>query len=309
MENRGSEPTITSSAFHWGTNRPFTHDYRTVVQQQLVAGEPVSYPAGFHTYALDWLEDQLRFYVDDVHTGTLYNDEVGEFLPRLTVPMQLVINTAIGGDFLPNPDESTVWPQRFLVDWVRVYDQSPEPAVHTFSNGDFEAEGGTLAGWHAFGNRVTDTPNVSAHREAVLDGKASLKLFGQFSGSANYSGVAQGISVRGGDEVRAKLSAHVRSADSIAGTDNSVTMKIEFYKRFGDFFGGPAMLGAKELVIADGRTPNDEWITHELAAEVPEGAVEARLAIVFTQPTNQPGAVQVDGVEFAVVDDQNAGAD
>ena len=75
-------------------------------------------------------------------------------------PMRLVINTAIGGDFLPPPDETTVWPQEFLVDWVRVYEPADGPGDRKFTNGDFEAGGGTLAGWHVFGNRVDGDPNV-----------------------------------------------------------------------------------------------------------------------------------------------------
>ncbi len=299
MENRGNQPTITSSAFHWGTSSPYSHAFRAIEQQTSLAGALVSYPAGFHTYAAEWLEDQLRFYVDDVHTGTFYSDEVGDFLPRLTAPMRLMINTAIGGDFLPPPDETTVWPQRFLVDWVRVYEPAETIGEHVFANGSFEAGGGTAAGWHVFGNRVNGDPNVLVHREAVRDGKSSLKLSGQSSGGENYSGVSQGISVSGGERMRAKLQSFVRSQESLANTRNRAFMKIEFYNRRGDYFGGPAMLGVEERMIADAATPSDAWQSHELVAMVPDGAVEARLSIVFAQSANEPGAVHVDAIEFS----------
>ena len=245
MENHGHRPTVTASACHWGPRTPSSQNELVIEQQTSLAGKLVSYPDGFHVYAVEWLDDQLRFYVDDVYHAILYSDEVGGFFSRQTAPMQLAIGTAIAN--APS-DDSTIWPQRFLVDWVRVYEPSDRPAVHKFSNGSFEANGGTLAGWHVFGSRINGEPNVLAHREAVKDGNASLKLFGQHSGGGSYSGVSQGISVSGGHSVRAKLSVMVRSSDGIARTDNRATMKIEFYNRFGDYFGGPAMLGFEERV-------------------------------------------------------------
>lgn len=302
MENRGQRPTITASACRWGPGTPSSPERIVIEQQTSLAGKLVSYPEGFHTYAVEWLDDQLRFYVDDVYHGILYSDEVGNFFSRHTEPMTLAIGTAIGGDSLPPPDDTADWPQRFLIDWVRVYEPSVMPAAVIFQNGNFEANGGTLAGWHVFGSRVNGDPNVLAHREAVKDGKASLKLSGQQSGSISHSGVSQGISISGGQRVRAKLNAFVRSTDSIAKTDNHATMKIEFYKRFGDYFGGPAMLGFEERVIADGSSPNDVWHDHELVAKAPSGTIEARFSIVFAQPNNEPGAVHIDGVEVAPIE-------
>ena len=217
--------------------------------------------------------------------------------------MRLMINTAIGGDFLPAPDESTEWPQRFLVDWVRVYEPADNIDERVFTNGDFEVDGGTLTGWHAFGNRIGDEPNIVANHDAAKTGHASLKLSGQRSGGENYSGASQGFGVESGGRVTARLAALVRSPESLAGTSSRAYMKIEFYNNWGDFFGGPAMLGVEERLIADGTTPVDEWNVHEISADVPAGAVEARLSIVYAERADGPGAVRVDAVEFARVAD------
>lgn len=299
MENRGNQPALTSSAFHWGTQTPYTHDYHAVEQQMSVDGKLVSYPDGFHIYAVEWCEDQIRLFIDDVHHATFYSDECGDYFSKLHAPMRLVINTAIGGHFLPPPDESTVWPQEFLIDWVRVYEPADGAAHREFINGSFDVNGGSLAGWHVFGNRVNDDCNVAVVHGPDGNGDAALVISGQSSGGENYSGVSQGISVKGGERVRAKLDALVRAEESLANTKNSASMKVEFYDRWGDYFGGPAMLGVKELRIADGQTPTNDWKTHELLVDVPDGAVEARLSIVFAQTANEPGAVRVDTVEFA----------
>ena len=178
MENRGNQPTITSSAFHWGTRNPDSHESFGTEQQTAIGEDLVSYADGFHTFACEWVENQLRFYVDGMHHATYYNDELGYFLPKLSAPMRLTISTAIGGDFLPSPDETTAWPQRFLVDWVRVYELAEEPGDRAFSNGGFDEYGGSPAGWHIFGNIIDGKPNVLVHREAVRNGTHALKISG-----------------------------------------------------------------------------------------------------------------------------------
>ncbi|MGE3244625.1 MAG: glycoside hydrolase family 30 beta sandwich domain-containing protein, partial [Pirellulales bacterium] len=130
-----------------------------------------------------------------------------------------------------------------------------------FDDGGYQAGGGSLDAWTPFGNT---TSNVTVQNQAVLAGDKSLKLFGQFNGSANTSGVFQGITVEAGDALTASLSAFVRSADSIAGTNNLAEMKIEFYNQHGAAFGSANFLGEEKLLVADGTSPNDEWLQRQL---------------------------------------------
>ncbi|HWN07073.1 MAG TPA: glycoside hydrolase family 97 catalytic domain-containing protein [Steroidobacteraceae bacterium] len=298
MENRGDQPTITSSSVRWGTQNPDSHESFGTAQQTGIDGQLVSYDEGFHTFACEWVDNQLRFYVDDMHHATYYNDEVGYLLPSFTAPMRLAIDTAVGGDFLPPPDATTVWPQRLLVDWVRVYELADEPGSRTFRNGGFDENGGSPAGWHIFGNIVDGKPNVLVHREAVRDGTHALKISGQGIGGGNYSGTSQSISVASGERVRARLAALVRSQEKLTDPNDRASMKIEFYNHWADYFGGPAMLGVQERAIADAATPTNSWHDYELEAVVPVGAIEARLTLVFGQASDEPGAVYIDAVEF-----------
>ncbi len=296
MENRGDQSTLSSSAFHYGTNPPFSHSFVYEEQQTTRFGQPDDYHSGMHTYAVEWEGDQLRFYVDDVHHYTVYDDQVGGFLSGSVAPMNLIINTAIGGWFLDNPDGSTVWPQRMLVDSVKVYERGPIPTPIAQRNAGFEENGGSLAGWSPFG---VEGGNVSVSSEAVLGGVAAAKLFGRFTGGKNYSGLTQSISVEPGQEVTAVANALVRSADGLAGTDNSVTMKIEFYSTLNGRFGSPEMVGEQAATIADAGVEEDAWFDHALSAVVPKGAVEARLSFVFIQPSDEGGALFLDDIEFA----------
>lgn len=297
MENRGTQPHLTSSAYHYGTSSPYNHQYKYSEQTTARFGQPVNFHEGFHTFGVDWDKTKLRFYVDDVHYYTLYDSDVGGFLSSRTAPMQTVLNTAVGGEFLlenGQPDATTIFPQKFLIDYVRVFERNDAPL--RLQNGRFEANDGSLAGWTVFGNRI-NMNNVSVHDEAVVDGVASLKLFGQSAGT-NYSGVSQGISVSAGDQVTAAVESFIRSQDSISGTNNSVQLKIEFYSDFGGKYGTPTMLGEFAETIVDGSSSNNVWQPHDLTATAPAGAVEARVAIVFTQVARGAGAVHFDNISF-----------
>jgi len=169
-----------------------------------------------------------------------------------------------------------------------------------FDDGGFHQGGGSLDAWTLFGN---NNGNVTAATEAVLSNDRSLKLYGQFNGSANVAGVSQGISVSEGDQIRAAASAFIRSADTISGTSNLAQMKIEFYSLFGGAHGSPSFLGETLLTMADGSSVNDAWIEHQLTGVAPVGAAEARLVLQFLQPNGSAsGAVHIDNVSFGISD-------
>jgi beta-glucanase (GH16 family) len=298
MENRGQQPHLTSSAYHWGTNQPFNHQFRFSEQTMARFGQPVNFHDSFHTYAVEWDATKVRFYVDDVHHWTLYNADTNGFLGNQSAPMWTMLNTAVGGDFLGpggQPDATTVWPQQFLIDYVRILDRNDDPL--RFRNGGFEKNDGSLAGWSTFGNRV-NTNNVSLHNEAAKTGDASLKIFGQSAGGTNFSGVSQGITVSPGDSVEASAFSFMRSQDALA-AGTSVQMKIEFYSDFGGRHGTPSLLDEVVATIANPSTQRDQWRPHELSAVAPAGVVEARLAFVFTQSAAYGGgALHIDDVTF-----------
>ncbi|MBI5834725.1 MAG: glycoside hydrolase family 16 protein [Armatimonadetes bacterium] len=77
--------------------------------------------ADFHTYRVDWTTDGMDFYFDDqkVHSYKVSAaDEKGENAFRH--PQYLLLNLALGGSWGGAIDDS-IFPQRFEVDYVRVY--------------------------------------------------------------------------------------------------------------------------------------------------------------------------------------------
>jgi beta-glucanase (GH16 family) len=72
--------------------------------------------------AAEWEPNQIRFYVDE----HLYATRTPADLPPGTKwvydhPFFVILDLAIGGGWPGSPDESTVFPQTMLVDYVRVY--------------------------------------------------------------------------------------------------------------------------------------------------------------------------------------------
>ncbi|MEQ8211651.1 MAG: glycoside hydrolase family 16 protein [Lacipirellulaceae bacterium] len=296
MENRGHQPDIVSSAFHYGPDF-FGRQFET---EEIHYNGPSAgnYHNDFHIYAVEWDATQIKFFVDDVNYHTITDAQVGGFLSSQTAPMEVNLNVAVGGDFLGGlqPNGSSVWPQEMLVDYVRIFERSTD--ITPFQNGSFEDGGGSLSSWNLFGNSI---PNVLAESEAVLDGSHSLKIFGQFNGGQNFSGAEQGIPVEGGDEISATASSYIRSVDDLI-NGNVVSMKFDYYSAFGGQFGSADYLGSTAIEIANDATTNDQWFEHVLSDTVPANAVEARLVFLFNQPNQGQGAIHIDDVLFSVVE-------
>lgn len=81
----------------------------------------------FHTYAVEWDSDAIRWYVDDVMYATQNNwsSTGGEFPAPFDQPFYILFNVAVGGDWPGSPDSSTAFPVTMEVDWIRVYSGEP----------------------------------------------------------------------------------------------------------------------------------------------------------------------------------------
>lgn len=87
---------------------------------RLKAGSPFD---AFHTYAMEWSPERMDFYYDKekYHTFSISQAEDNDSNPFLK-PQFLMINLALGGNWGGQIDDS-IFPQKFLVDYVRVYER------------------------------------------------------------------------------------------------------------------------------------------------------------------------------------------
>jgi beta-glucanase (GH16 family) len=72
------------------------------------------YTKDFHVYSLEWEPGEMRWFIDG---ETIHKTNRG--IPH--APHYLILNTAIGGAWPGDPDESTTFPQHHDIDYVRVY--------------------------------------------------------------------------------------------------------------------------------------------------------------------------------------------
>ena len=120
MENIGKEPGRVHGSMHgpgYSGGNPLT------ASLDLPGG--ARFADGFHRFAVEWEPAAVRFYVDD----TLYETRTPTDLPAgkkwvYDHPFFLLLNVAVGGGWPGDPDGSTSFPQRMLVDYVRVYQHS-----------------------------------------------------------------------------------------------------------------------------------------------------------------------------------------
>jgi beta-glucanase (GH16 family) len=78
------------------------------------SGTAPDFTADFHTFAVEWEPDAMRWYVDGIERHQVLRRMPDE-------PFYLILNLAVGGIFDGDVDASTPFPSEILVDWVRVY--------------------------------------------------------------------------------------------------------------------------------------------------------------------------------------------
>ena len=77
----------------------------------------------FHVYSLEWSPERIDIFVDDAHYFTYINEGTGWNAWPYDHAFHLILNIAVGGFWgrAGGPIDDTIFPQRMLVDYVRVY--------------------------------------------------------------------------------------------------------------------------------------------------------------------------------------------
>jgi beta-glucanase (GH16 family) len=145
LENRGRQPFVVSSAYHWQKDPgPCCAQHRFVTEEYSATANdmPVNFHDGFHVYAVEWEAAQLRFYVNGVLHYTV-NETASR--PIFENPMNIILNLAVGGDFGGDPDGTTVFPQHMQIDYVRVW--QPMEGLSGDYNGDQRVDAADYVVW------------------------------------------------------------------------------------------------------------------------------------------------------------------
>ena len=116
MEQRGQQPAITHGSVHgpgYSGGNAKTKSYT------LPNGR---FDSDYHVYAVEWGENYIDYFVDDfLYYRITPQDVTGEWV--YNKPFFLLLNVAVGGNFVGFPTSGTPFPQSMLVDYVKVYKQ------------------------------------------------------------------------------------------------------------------------------------------------------------------------------------------
>ena len=110
LEILGHETAKVHMTHHW------PHPDRPTEDSKSNGGEfkGPDFSAAFHTFAVEWRKDEIRWLVDGIERHRSEKE-----VPR--VPMFLLVNLAVGGNWPGSPDENTDFPADFEIDYIKVW--------------------------------------------------------------------------------------------------------------------------------------------------------------------------------------------
>ena len=115
VENLGREPSIAHGTIHG----PGYSGAAGPAGSYTLPGS-AAFSDDFHLFAIEWESNAIRWYVDD----TLYSTKTPADISGKTWVFDhgffIILNLAVGGEWPGNPDGTTVFPQRLLIDYVHV---------------------------------------------------------------------------------------------------------------------------------------------------------------------------------------------
>lgn len=114
MELRGQEPHAIHGSIHgpgYSGGNPVTKTYALANNR---------FDADFHVFAVEWFEDRIDFFVDDYLYQRIERSDVpGDWV--YNQPFFILLNVAVGGNYVGFPTADTPFPQKMIVDYVKVY--------------------------------------------------------------------------------------------------------------------------------------------------------------------------------------------
>jgi beta-glucanase (GH16 family) len=122
MEYLGHDAKKVYGTIHYGGTWPKNQS----------SGGNYTLPSGgfnddFHTFTFIWEERKMQWLVDGkvYSTKTNWSTEGFPFPAPFDQRFHIILNLAVGGNWPGYPDSTTVFPQEFIIDYVRVYQISP----------------------------------------------------------------------------------------------------------------------------------------------------------------------------------------
>ena len=116
MENVGYDPNIILATVH-------TESYNHTLGTQKSGKTRVqTCYSDFHIYAVEWMSNEMKFYVDDLLIFTFRNEGTGSKVWPFDRKFHLLLNVAVGGNWGGAMGiDDAIFPRAMVVDYVRIY--------------------------------------------------------------------------------------------------------------------------------------------------------------------------------------------
>ncbi len=116
----GARDRTTYGTAHWDANGHASYG----LSRSLPSGR---FADDFHLFTVTWDAKKITWFLDNVQFCAIDITPAG--LAAFHKKFFIILNLAVGGNWPGNPDLSTVFPQKYYIDYVRVYqdtDKTPE---------------------------------------------------------------------------------------------------------------------------------------------------------------------------------------
>ncbi len=114
MEYLGHQPSVVYGNIHWDVNG---YIHRGTSYSLSISSS--TFNSDFHIFTFIWTPNNLRWLVDGYQYYNLNISSISGF--PINFPQFFIFNVAVGGNWPGNPDETTVFPQHMIIDYIRVY--------------------------------------------------------------------------------------------------------------------------------------------------------------------------------------------
>lgn len=113
LEYVGREPHVAYTSLHTQDSHGNTINTKKTTISEI--------EEGFHLYAIDWTKDKIVFFIDDIEVYTFAPEIKNENTWPFNQPFYIIVNAAVGGNFGGHEIDTSIFPQKFEIDYIKVY--------------------------------------------------------------------------------------------------------------------------------------------------------------------------------------------
>ena len=278
----------------------------------------------YHVYAVEWEENQIRWYVDGINYHNATPEDLGTNEWVFDHNHFILLNMAIGGDFGGTLDPAVTFPRQMWVDYVRVYERVLTENTNALNNPGFENS--TLNPWIGFspeGGANASGGYANSRRESyynggqpggdsvmIRSGDYVSKVYGDFNGENNQNGFYEEINSEVGSVWSAGGWALTHPQDLMVGLNTS-WLEVSFRN------GNDAVLALYRSQVLDAGNVNPgSWMELSVTRKLdpttgtlletnatllaPEGSSKIRFSVFFDQNGVDGGSMYFDDLSLVL---------